>query len=954
MAEAAAGPAPGGMHGFPRALTSLVGRAGEVGEVAGLLAEFRLVTLTGPGGVGKTRLAGEVARRVVGDFADGAWLADLASVREPELVPAAVAVALGVPQAADMSIAASLAGVLARQQVLLVLDNCEHMAGAAAELCEALLSAVDDVRVLATSREPVGVAGEARYRLPPLTLPLPGGQAEADKSEAVALFADRARRVDPHFALNSETGPVVARLVARLDGMPLAIELAAARVHSLGVAQLLDRLDDQFRLLAGADRAAAPRHRSLAATVDWSYQLLGEDEQRVFRFLAIFPGPFTLEAAGAVAGAAAEEAVLHLVDCSLLDPPRTGPDGRARYLMLETVRAVAADRLAEAGEQPRAAAAVARYAVQAAELAAAGMQTSAGDLAGARWLDAEDATVHQALAWALEHDPATAARIAVSAAPWWIVRGRVVSGSALLGSVADRLRKDDHAWPPVQYWLGVLASYTDMAEALRHYSMAADAASAIGDLPTMVNALANKSRALTDFGRTVEANEDARRALARAQEHGYPAGEARALFALYFVAHDDGDYEAALALARQAERIDPAAIPGKLVRISREILTRALMDAGDQDTAQRSCAAGLTLAREALDLTGQADLLILAVDLALLAGHLATAAAHIREAIDVASQIGYRDHLTQCLDHTGRLCAATQRWAEAITIWAAHATCLEDSWISDKPSNADRRRESLRKAGHALGPDRTRVAEERGEAMTLAAAAEYALLLVSENSQEPHAMPVLNQLSAREQELVTLVARGSTNAQIAAQLYISVRTVGSHLDRIRDKTGCRRRADLTRLALQAGLVSAGRYAWPGLTACRVPAVGRSTPPRSRRKRGNPAAERGNPAPARRWPGQRACTRGRNPCRTDRQERADVGRCSRRQTGGLNGRYQVRAKDASCRHKCRGPCGRDCIVWAERAKRVCCRWTGHALQRRGAASRASDRIFRQWLQAVVSE
>src|SRR6185437_11703542 len=225
-------------------------RAGPAREVAGLLGQYRLVTVTGPGGVGKTRLAGVVARRVAARFADGAWLAELAPVRDPAQVPGVVAAALGVREQPGVPVAEAVARVLARQQLLLVLDNCEHVIGAAAELCAGLLAACDDVRVLATSREPLAVAGEARYRLGPLALPGPGDLAGAGGSEAVALFADRACQVDAQFSLDAETGPAVAGLVTRLDGMPLAIELAAARVEALGVAQLLDRLDDRFALLA--------------------------------------------------------------------------------------------------------------------------------------------------------------------------------------------------------------------------------------------------------------------------------------------------------------------------------------------------------------------------------------------------------------------------------------------------------------------------------------------------------------------------------------------------------------------------------------------------------------------------------------------------------------------------------------------------------------------------------
>jgi predicted ATPase/class 3 adenylate cyclase len=409
---APAAAAAGGVHGIPAALTSFVGRDGPAAEVAGLLAECRLVTVTGPGGTGKTRLAAEVARRVAGRYADGAWLAELAAVQDPAQVPAAVAAALGVRDQPGVPAAEAVARVLARQQLLLVLDNCEHVIGAAAELCAQLLAACDDVRILATSREPLAVAGEARYRLAPLALSDPEDLAGAARTEAVGLFADRACSADARFALDEQTRPVVARLVARLDGMPLAIELAAARVEALGVAGLLDRIDDRFALLAGGDRTAPSRQRSLAATVEWSYQLLEEDERRVFRAVSVFPGPFTLEAAEAVAGAGAGPAVLRLVDCSLVSPPRTGPDGRPRYGMLETLRAYGAGLLAPAGEDAAAAAALAGYAVRVADEAAAGSQTSTGEVAAARQLDAEDATMRQVLAWAMDSDPVVAARLA--------------------------------------------------------------------------------------------------------------------------------------------------------------------------------------------------------------------------------------------------------------------------------------------------------------------------------------------------------------------------------------------------------------------------------------------------------------------------------------------------------------------------------------------------------------
>lgn len=571
---------------------------------------------------------------------------------------------------------------------------------------------------------------------------------------------------------------------------------------------MLDRLDERFELLARADGLAAARHGSLTATADWSYRLLGEQERQVFRRLSIFPGPFTLQAAEAVAGADARLAVLHLVSCSLLTPPRTGPDGRTRYLMLETLRGYGADRLAEAGEQPTAMGALADHALQVAEQASADLEASAGELRAARWLDAEDATMQQALAWALEHDPDTALRLAIALAPWWILRGRLMTGYELLSAAAGHAAPGGESWCAGQVWLGNLATLAvSPGEAgLGHFTAARDALAASGPSRILVQALNGRARRLLNLGRIPEAAEDARGALAMARELGYSPGEVIALHRLAGAAHYTGDDERSLAWLRQAQRIDPSGIPASSARRSGILIANGLIEAGEVGAAQQACEQALAWARQAGALGDQADCLMLMADLDLRAGRIAEARSHLCEALGLAMRAGIGLILIDCLDLGGHLCAQTHQWAEAITLWVAHAAWLHDTGVPDLPQDTVRRQQPIRHARQALGASRARAAEERGAAMTLATAAEFALLLVSTNSRPPRAAPGLARLTARERELVTLVARGRTDAQIAAQLFISLRTVRSHLDRIRDKTGCRRRADLTRLALQAGLV----------------------------------------------------------------------------------------------------------------------------------------------------
>jgi predicted ATPase/DNA-binding CsgD family transcriptional regulator len=696
--------------------------------------------------------------------------------------------------------------VLARRQLLVVLDNCEHVIGAAAELCAGLLQACDDVRILATSREPLRIEGEAAYRLAPLPVPSPGDADDMTQAGAVALFTDRARAADAGFALTDQNRADVARLVGRLDGMPLAIELAAAQVEALGVSQLLGWLDDRLELPAGGDRLAAGRHRSLAAAAEWSYELLAEDERRVFRLLSVFPAPFTLEAAGAVAGeGAAAQGVLRLVECSLLVPPQPGPDGRSRYAMLETLRGYGAGLLAGAGEQDQAQAALARYAVGVAEEAAAGLQIIAGELAAARWLDAEDAMMAHVLGWAVEHDLDTAARLVTALSMWWVLRGRLAGQEPLLRELAGRAEPGSDEWCTAQFWLAwTTFDAADLPGALQRCAAVIDV---IGDREPsrlLVDCLDLQSAILSNLGRGPEAAAISRRALAMARELGYPFGQAFAANGLVIAAWYDGDLDDAAKLARQAGQIPD--IPGTAARLCGYLLAGALTEAGDLAAAEHACAATLTQARDAGDMYTLSGLLPIMADLDLRAGRAADAAAHLREAAQIALQTGLWFAIEDVLSGCGYLCAATERFADAITVWAACDGLQMQVGFAAGDAGMRRREGPLRQAGLALGADRTRAAGRRGAAMSMTAAAEYALMLTAPEALQPLAPTGPGKLSARERELVTLVAQGRTDADIAGQLYISIRTVRSHLDRIRDKTGCRRRADLTRLALSEGLV----------------------------------------------------------------------------------------------------------------------------------------------------
>jgi predicted ATPase/DNA-binding CsgD family transcriptional regulator len=424
--------------GLPAEMSSLVGRGPQLAAVLDGLRAARVVTLTGPGGCGKTRLALRAATLTAGGFEDGARLVELASLTDPALVPASVAEALGVPEQDAADPMAGVVRALAGRELLIVLDNCEHVLGSAGRVVVMLAGQCRRVRVLATSRERLDVPGEFVFPVPPLSLPGDGSAGAVAASEAGGLFVTRARAASPGFALTEGNAAAIAEVCSRLDGMPLAIELAAARCPALGPAQLAARLEGHPGLLSGG--AARPgRHRSLEALVSWSYDLLGAAERRLLARLTVLRGGFDLEVAERVAGGEplAPEAVAGLLASLAGKSLVQIHDGAViRYSLLETVRQFVAGRLAASGEDGAVHARLLGWALdeaQSAEAAPAGPERT-------RWsgrLSAEHASIRAALSWALGgHEPEAGRELAGRLARWWIATGRYSEAGQFLTAAA--------------------------------------------------------------------------------------------------------------------------------------------------------------------------------------------------------------------------------------------------------------------------------------------------------------------------------------------------------------------------------------------------------------------------------------------------------------------------------------------------------------------------------------
>ena len=441
------------LHNLPAQLTSFIGREEEIREIQSLLATKRLVTLMGTGGCGKTRLALQVASEVVGIYPDGVWLVELAPHSDPDLVTPSILAALGIQCPPDRPILTHLAETLGSRQLLLLLDNCEHLIDACVQIATSLLQTCPGLSILTTSRQPLQVFGEVQWHVP--SLPTPDPTSLTDSSAALAnkgsaypaiqLFVERAQAVQPTFVLSSPIFPAVVQICWQLDGLPLAIELAAARVRGLSVEAIADRLDRRFQLLTNGSRVALPRQRTLQATIDWSYELLAPKERLLFRRLAVFAGGFTVEAAEGICGGddlAVEEvllALLRLVDQSLVEV--VGGDGTARYRLLETIREYGLGRLAATVEVE-----VLRRKHHAWYLAwAKEAETHIWGPEQRVWLDRlerEHDNLRAALHDYEDGDVASGLRLASYLHRFWVDRGHLVEGQRWLADLLERACDD--------------------------------------------------------------------------------------------------------------------------------------------------------------------------------------------------------------------------------------------------------------------------------------------------------------------------------------------------------------------------------------------------------------------------------------------------------------------------------------------------------------------------------
>jgi len=757
--------------------SSFVGRKKELTRVKRLLDDNRLVTLTGSGGCGKTRMALAAAGELAGGFEDGVWFVELASVADPSLVQGAVASALGIREQPGSPSTEALSTHLRTRKMLLVLDNCEHLVEACAVLCEALLRTCPNLRILATSREAFRVAGETRLTVPPLSLPDPRRLPAAEdltRYEAADLFVDRAKAVKPGFVLTERNAMSVAQICYRLDGIPLALELAAARVKVLSVSQIAARLDDRFALLTDGGRTALARQKTLEAAMDWSHELLSGGERTLFRRLSVFAGGFTLEAAEAVGSRLPSNEELEQVEVldglsRLLDKSLVvagEQDGESRYRFLETVRQYAWEKLERSGETAKIRGRHAGFMLALAEEAGPGLK-------GPRqreWLErleTEHGNLRAAMRWLLEEGEAeAAARFAWALWLFWFHRGHQDEGR---GSIE-----------------GVLAKGDALPVGLRAKVLYADGAMSWGH------------RENPDTIRLLEES----RALFRQAGDGH--GEALALVATGVPTLQQGDVERATGILEEGIELLREAGDKWETGFMLAHLGMIYLDRGEQARATRHFEESLALSGETgHKFAGCVSLYNLA-RVAQAQGYHERAAGLYAAGLTLALELGDKANAAYCLEGLARVTSTRGDHDGAARIFGAAEALLEaagDPLYAHAQDRADHERavDALRSR---LGEETFRAAWSEGRAMEMERAVGYALQPMKPSVPPAHPAG----LSGREVEVLRLVATGMTSARVAKELFISPNTVNRHLNSIYGKLGVSSRAAATRFAAEHHLV----------------------------------------------------------------------------------------------------------------------------------------------------
>jgi predicted ATPase/DNA-binding XRE family transcriptional regulator len=720
-------------HSLPAALTSFIGRELEKDELARLLAVTRLLTLTGVGGCGKTRLALEVCRLVYDTYPDGVWLVELASITDPALIPQAVATAVGVRETPAQSLLTTLSTTLEPRQTLLVLDNCEHLLDACAHLANTLLLACPRLQILATSREALGVAGEVSRRVPSLQVPPPESPPTAEavgRYAAVQLFVERARAVQPTFAIAERTAATIGQVCQRLDGIPLALELAAALLRGLSVDDLATRLDQRFQLLTGGNRAALPRQQTLRATIDWSYGLLTEAERALFARLAVFAGSWDLEAAEAVCagdGVDREEVVqllLHLVDKSLVAAEEQVVG--KRYRLLDTLRQYARETLLARGESEHVHGRHANYYATLADTA----EPELDQPRQAAWIDRlalEQSEFRAAVEWLVARGAVQQAlQLAGVMSRFWEVRGQLREGRARLAGLL--------ALPGASARTVARAKVLDGAAVLALYQF---------DIPT-ARALFKESLALYrehhqlrgvswvlihlgwlchDLGRPRAAQRFLQEALALCRQVDDRRGVARCLTILGMLAFDELDlriarsmYEESLALNREVG--DRWGTAWTLLNFGRVRLAEAELGLADTSAAQGLLEESVTIWRE---IGERRHLAFASADLAVSVawqGDLALARTHLEEALSTFAELQDKAGNWSALFSCSRLLATDGQYEQSARLLGA---ARAGQFVAGRPIAcfsvlAEHRLESLRRI---VGPELVATAFAQGAAMSL-------------------------------------------------------------------------------------------------------------------------------------------------------------------------------------------------------------------------------------------